>query len=196
MLNRKVISVERRMKASDAYFMNGLYCGCYFKANKPKLVIEFLDALKDHIEAKIKESVPEFTLEKVKGDPYHFTIMYSTNAPSESEIYAEDLPEDVFPHTVEVYFLGFEVYPYGDSYCIAITLNKDENIMAMHEYFKKRYGLIHSHPDYTPHVTIGLFDKKYESDVKSILKDLSVENPNDERVFSYVEYKIESANDE
>ena len=178
--------VERKYKSKD--FSKGLYCGAYFK--KGSQILNELENIKKYIKNNINSF--GWSDEKEDKDGKHVTIMYSKNAPSSNIILLKD-----FPSSFDIYFKGFDIFPYGEGYSTIVALidDEDKEFQNLHDYFKNEYGLIASYPDYNPHISIGVFENKYKPFVKKFIESFKYEHPYDERTFGSVYYVLDSAND-
>lgn len=176
------------VKFKTKNFSNGLYCGAYFK--KGSQILNEIENIKSFISNNI-ENFKWCDSEEDK-DGKHFTIMYSKNAPSTNFIKIKD-----FPSAFDIYFKGFEVFSYGEKHSslVALISDEDNEFQDLHDYFKEIYNLNPSYPNYTPHITIGVFENSQKSKIKEFLENYVYEHPYDERVFGRVYYILDSAND-
>lgn len=174
------------------YFKSGIFIGAYF--DKKGLMTKVVNDIRKILENKIAGL--QWVTDKEDKNGYHVTLIYSKNPPNKKV----DLRG--LPRALELFVSSkLMVLPYGEDYAVALNLDEgsggvDNEIIEIHNQLKSEYGLNLVFDDYKPHVTIGVFSEEFLPFMRELVEDLSFEMPHDEnRVFSYVTYLVDTAND-
>lgn len=174
------------------YFKSGIFIGAYF--DKKGMMTKVVNDIRTILENKIEGL--QWVTDKEDKNGSHVTLMYSKNPPNK-KIDLSGLPRALEPFVSSKLI----ILPYGEDYAVALNLDDgsdglDNEIVEIHNRLKSEYGLEHVFEDYKPHVTIGVFSGEFLPIMRELVEDLSFEMPHEEnRVFSYVTYFVDTAND-
>lgn len=155
-----------------------MYCGCYLKSVNSLGQKDPATCYLDSIQKIMEKEGLEFLPDTKHGTGFHITIINSNNRPtiekddSTEVVYGIDLNTiKKLPRVLSYQFadklsmLGYK----GNISIIAPINDIDKTFLRMHNKLKEEYNLTTKH-DYLPHITLGVFDKRYEKQVLDFVR--------------------------